>query len=160
MQVRKRVTHQLTLPLEGGTRHHWYAVLSPSINPAPLHFSLEATRREPPVSKVLDLRGCSTAFRWAFSPDPTRDCPSLDPDSLARGQLRFVRYAAKPTKAACFSDQHALILLCQIKRDAAWGVLDFTAPRRGPVVRAAEGGEFGVPRMPGNQADPSTAKTS
>jgi hypothetical protein len=35
-----------------------------------------------------------------------------------------------------------------------WEMLDFSALRRGPVVRARGAGEFGVPRMPRNQAPP------
>ena len=46
------------------------------------------------------------AFRWAFRPGPTRDCPSLDPDQRALDQMRFIRYAAKPTRVACFFWQY------------------------------------------------------
>jgi hypothetical protein len=47
-------------------------------------------------------RGCPTAFRWGFTPDPSRACPALHLDSLARGQLRFVRFAVKPTHQHIF----------------------------------------------------------
>jgi len=34
--------------------------------------------------------------RWGFTPDRTRGCPPLDPDSLARGQYWFVHFVVKP----------------------------------------------------------------
>jgi hypothetical protein len=58
------------------------------------------------------VRGCSSAFRWVFDPDPTRDYPSLDPDQLALDQLRFVRFAVKPTNQRLFSGKHGLWSSC------------------------------------------------
>ncbi len=34
---------------------------------------------------------------WGFTPDPTKGYPPLDPDQRALDQVRFVRYAVKPT---------------------------------------------------------------
>jgi hypothetical protein len=57
---------------------------------------------------LRSLRACLSALRWVFDPDPSRVYPTLHPDSLARGQVRFVRFAVKPTNQLLLSRKHTL----------------------------------------------------